>query len=155
MPKIDIAKAPKREGSGYPAPFHEMMHGRMRRALGDAGGLTQFGVNLMELAPGNWSSQRHWHSDEDEFIYIMSGEVMLATDAGKTKLVAGDYAAFPHGVTDGHHLVNESDKVAVVLEVGTRSTTDVCTYPDIDMYVSNADDTYRHRDGTPYPQRHR
>ena len=113
------------------------------------------GSNLMQLPPGNWSSQRHWHTEEDEFIYVMAGEVTLVSDKGKEVLRAGDYYAFPKNVRDGHHLINESNATAVVLEIGTRSTTDVCTYPDIDMYVSNADDTYRHNDGTPYPQRHR
>lgn len=155
MPKIDIATVKKREGSLYPAPFHEKMHGRIRQALGDAGGLDQFGVNLMTLQPGNWSSQRHWHSDEDEFIWVLEGEVTLVTDKGKTVLRAGDCAAFPHNVADGHHLINEGRTPVVVLEVGTRSKTDVCTYPDIDMVVSNTDDTYRHKDGTPYVQRHR
>src|ERR1700741_1629774 len=155
MPRIDIAKVPERKGSGYPAPFHEKMHGRVRKALGDAGGLTQFGVNMMTLSPGDWSSQRHWHSDEDEFIYGLEGEVTLVTDGGRIRLRAGDCAAFPRNTPDGHHLINEEREPAVVLEVGTRSTTDVCTYPDIDMFVNNADDIYRHRDGTPYVQRHK
>jgi uncharacterized cupin superfamily protein len=155
MPQIDIAQVEKQAGSLYPAPFHEKMEGRIRQALGDAGGLTQFGVNLMTLAPGNWSSQRHWHSDEDEFIWILEGEVTLVTDKARTVLRAGDCAAFPKGVPDGHHLVNESGAPATVLEAGTRSMTDTCTYSDIDMVVSNEDDTYRHRDGTPYVQRHR
>jgi uncharacterized cupin superfamily protein len=155
MPKIDIANVKKREGSLYPAPFHEKMHGRIRQALGDAGGLNQFGVNLMTLAPGNWSSQRHWHTEEDEFIWVLAGEVVLISDGGRTTLRAGDCAAFPRNVADGHHLVNESDAPAQVLEVGTRSNADTCTYSDIDMVVNNADDIYRRRDGTPYVQRHR
>ncbi len=119
MPKIDLAKVPVREGSGYPAPFHEKMHGRSRRALGDAGGLTQFGVNLMELQPGNWSSQRHWHTDEDEFIRVMEGEVTLVTDSRPHRSARGRLFCLPEGVKDGHHLINESNAVAVVLEVGT------------------------------------
>jgi len=155
MPKIDIERVPERKGSLYPAPFHEKMQGRIRQALGDAGGLTQFGVNLMRLPPGEWSSQRHWHSEEDEFLYVLSGEVVLVTDAGRTVLRAGECAAFPHGMRDGHQLINEGRGTATVLEVGTRSKTDVCTYSDIDMYVDSSDDTFRHRDGTPYVQRHR
>ena len=155
MPKIDIARVPERKGSLYPAPFHEKMQCRIRQALGDAGGLTQFGVNLMRLPPGEWSSQRHWHSEEDEFLYVLSGEVVLVTDAGRTVLHSGECAAFPHGMRDGHHLINEGRETATVLEVGTRSKTDVCTYSDIDMYVENSDDTFRHRNGTPYAQRHR
>jgi uncharacterized cupin superfamily protein len=155
MPKIDVASVQKREGSGYPAPFHEKMHGRIRQALGDAAGLDQFGVNLMTLMPGNWSSQRHWHSEEDEFIWVLSGEATLVTNEGRTVLRAGECAAFPHGVANGHHLINETSAPVVVLEVGTRSKTDECTYSDIDMRVSNADDLYTHKDGTPYVQRHR
>jgi uncharacterized cupin superfamily protein len=155
MPKIDIANVPERKGSGYPAPFHEKMVGRTRKALGDAGGLTQFGVNMMTLSPGDWSSQRHWHSDEDEFIWVLEGEVTLVTDKARIKLGPGDCAAFPKGVPDGHHLINEGRVPAVVLEAGTRSETDECTYSDIDMRVNNADDLYTHKDGTPYVQRHR
>ena len=155
MPKIDIAKVQERKGSLYPAPFHEKMHNRIRKALGDAGGLTQFGVNLMRLPPGEWSSQRHWHSDEDEFVMVLSGEVTLVTDKARTKLVAGECAAFPKGVPDGHHLINESKGMVIVLEVGTRSAVDECTYSDIDMRVNNSDDIYTHKDGTPYAQRHR
>jgi len=150
MPKLDVASIPKRTGSGYPAPFHKVAKDRARQRLGDAGGLTQFGVNLLTLPPGAWSSQRHWHSGEDEFVYVLSGEVTLITDKGEEVLRAGDCAAFPKNVPDGHHLINEGSAPVIVLEVGTRSNTDTCTYSDIDMVVSNADDTYRHRDGTPY-----
>jgi uncharacterized cupin superfamily protein len=153
MPKIDLKSVPERRGSGYPAPFHEIAEGRVRRRLGDAGGLTQFGVNLLQLPPGAASSQRHWHSGEDEFVYVVSGEAILVTDKGEERLRAGDCAAFPKGVADGHQLVNKSDAVAVCLEVGTRSEDDVCTYSDIDMMIDSKVGRYVHRDGTPYPER--
>ena len=153
MPKIDLKSVPERRGSGYPAPFHEIAEGRVRRRLGDAGGLTQFGVNLLQLPPGAASSQRHWHSGEDEFVYVVSGEMILVTDKGEERLRAGDCAAFPKGVADGHQLVNKSDSVAVCLEVGTRSEDDVCTYSDIDMMIDSKVGRYVHRDGTPYPER--
>ena len=94
---------------------------RVRQRLGDAGGLTDFGVNLMHLPPGNWSSQRHWHSHEDEFVYVLEGELTLVEDGGETVLRAGDCAAFPKGTGNGHHLINRSDAMAVYLEVGTRA----------------------------------
>ncbi|MBV8798646.1 MAG: cupin domain-containing protein [Alphaproteobacteria bacterium] len=153
MPKIDVSNAPQRKGSGYPAPFHEPCAERVRTRLGDAGGLTQFGVNLLHLPPGAWSSQRHWHSAEDEFVYVVSGEVTLVTDNGDEVLRAGDCAAFPKGEANGHHLINKSDAVAVCLEVGMRSEEDFCRYSDIDMQIDSKDGHYRHRDGTPYPER--
>ncbi len=153
MPKIDIAAVPERKGSSYPAPFHEKAGARIRRRLGDAGGLTDFGVNLMHLPPGAWSSQRHWHSAEDEFLYVLEGELVLVTDKGEEIIRAGECAAFAKHVADGHHLINRSDRVAVVLEVGTRSANDVCRYSDIDMMVDTKTGRYTHRDGTPYPER--
>jgi uncharacterized cupin superfamily protein len=153
MPKIDIKSVPERRGSGYPAPFHLKAGERVRQALGDAGGLNDFGVNLMRLPPGAWSSQRHWHSAEDEFVWVLSGEVTLVTDEGEQVLRAGDCAAFPKNQANGHHLINRSGGMAVLLEVGTRSGADVCEYSDIDMRIDARDGQYRHRDGTPYPPR--
>ncbi len=153
MPKIDVASAPSRAGSQYPAPFHEPCLNRFRRRLGDAGGLTQFGVNLLELAPGAWSSQRHWHSEEDEFVYVLSGEVALITDRGEQTLRAGDCAAFPKGAADGHHLVNRGRVAAVCLEVGARVPGDFTRYPDVDLLFDPNVDGYTRRDGTPYPSR--
>jgi uncharacterized cupin superfamily protein len=155
MPRIDIKSVPERKGSAYPAPFHLKAGERVRQRLGDAGGLADFGVNLMRLPPGAWSSQRHWHSHEDEFVWVLEGEVMLITDAGEETLRAGDCAAFPKGASNGHHLVNNGTQTAVCLEVGTRSSDDVCIYPDIDMRVSNREGQYTHMDGTPYPSRER
>lgn len=149
MPKIDIDAVPARKGSGYPPPFDAPCATRTRRRLGDAGGLSDFGVNLLTLPPGGWSSQRHWHSHEDEFVYVLEGEVTLIEDGGETVLRAGDCAAFPKGTGNGHHLINRSAAVAVFLDVGSRNPLDRCTYSDIDM-KTNADDQYVHKDGTPY-----
>jgi len=153
MPKIDIKSVPERKGSGYPAPFHLKAGERVRQALGDAGGLSDFGVNLLGLPPGAWSSQRHWHSAEDEFVWVLSGEVTLVTDEGEQVLRAGDCATFAKNQPNGHHLINKSAAMATVLEVGTRSAVDICEYPDIDMRIDARVGHYTHRDGTPYPPR--
>jgi uncharacterized cupin superfamily protein len=148
MKKIDIDEAETRAGSRYPAPFAATGMDKLRRRLGHAAGLTQFGVNRLELKPGVWSSQRHWHSRDEEFVYVLEGEVTLITDAGEEVLRAGDCAGFKAGDPDGHHLINRSDAMAVVLEVGTDHAEDVCDYPDIDMVATETG--YVRRDGTPY-----
>ena len=153
MPKINIDAVPKHQGSGYPSPFDAPCAERVRQRLGNAGGLTDFGVNLMRLPPGNWSSQRHWHSAEDEFVYVLEGELTLIEDGGETILRAGDCAAFPKGSGNGHHFINRSDATAVYLEVGARSPTDVTICSDIDMISSNPDGRFVHKDGAPYPDR--
>ena len=153
MPKIEINSVPERKGSGYPSPFHLVAGERVRRRLGDAGGLTQFGVNLLHLPPGCWSSQRHWHSGEDEFVWVLSGEVTLITEEGEEILRAGECAAFPKGEKNGHHIVNRSKDAATLLEVGTRASDDVCEYPDIDLRIDARIGHFTHRDGTPYPPR--
>lgn len=151
MKKIDIDKAEHLTGSRYPSPHDEPCRGRERWRLGDVAGLTQFGVNLLRLEPGAWSSQRHWHTHEDEFVWVLEGEVVLVTDGGEEVLRAGDSAGFKAGDRDGHHLINRSGKDAVVLEVGGRDdVNDACDYPDLDMIVGPGDEPYRHRDGTPY-----
>jgi uncharacterized cupin superfamily protein len=152
MPKIDVKSVPERKGSNYPAPFHLKAGERARQRLGDAGDLLDFGVNLTRLPPGAWSSQRHWHSAEDEFVYVLEGEVILVTDKGEETMKKGDCAAFAKGAADGHHLINKSDKMAVLLEVGTRVDSDECAYSDIDMKVG-PDNIYRRKDGAPYPKR--
>ncbi|MBV8757972.1 MAG: cupin domain-containing protein [Deltaproteobacteria bacterium] len=152
MPKVDVQAAPRRMGSKYPAPFDAPCAERVRTRLGDAGGLTQFGVNLLELPPGAWSSQRHWHSDEDELVYVLAGEVTLVTNDGEHVLRAGDCAAFPKGDANGHQLINRSASVARVIEVGGRSEVDVCRYPDIDLEIDARVGQFTHRDGTPYPE---
>ena len=148
MPKIDIAAAPKRKGSGYPPPFDAPCAERIRQRLGNAGGLTDFGVNLMRLPPGGWSSQRHWHSHEDEFVFVLEGELVLIEDGGETLLRAGDCAAFAKNSGDGHHMINRSDSTAVYLEVGSRSGEDLTTCSDIDMMSAAADGRFTRKDGS-------
>lgn len=150
MPKIDIASVPARKGSTYPPPFDAPCAERIRRRIGDAGGLGDFGVNLLTLPPGVWSSQRHWHTDEDEFVFVLEGELVLVEDGGETVLRAGDCAAFPKGSGNGHHLINRSSATAVCLEVGSRGTRDDVTYSDIDLKFSHGDERYLHKEGTPY-----
>ena len=151
MPKIDIDAAPTRFGTAYPAPFDVPCQGRQRWKLGDAAGLTQFGVNLMRLPPGQWTSQRHWHTAEDEFTWVLEGEVVLVENEGETILRAGDCAGFKAGVANGHHIQNRSDTVAVLLEMGSRNPAeDGCDYPDIDLILREGEEIYRHRDGTPF-----
>jgi uncharacterized cupin superfamily protein len=151
--KIDVAALPVRIGTFYPPPYDKPCRARHRRVLGDAAGLTQFGVNLLRLSPGVWSSQRHWHLKQDEFVYILEGEVVLITNAGEEILRAGDCAGFKAGDEDGHHLQNRSGADALLLEVGTRVAGDGAEYPGIDL-VYPADGLpalYTHKDGTPYP----
>jgi uncharacterized cupin superfamily protein len=152
MPKIDIDAVPKRLGVGYPAPFAALSAERARQRLGNAGGLTDFGVNLMRLPPGNWSSQRHWHSHEDEFVYVLEGELTLIEDGGETVLRAGDCAAFAKNSGNGHHMINRSGAMAVYLEVGSRWPADVTTCSDVDMVSTNADGRFTHKDGSPYSE---
>jgi uncharacterized cupin superfamily protein len=150
MGKINLDAADLRIGSGYPSPFHQPCSERKRWKLGDVAGLTQFGVNLLRLPPGAWSSQRHWHTAEDEFAWVLEGEVVLVTDEGEQILHAGECAGFPAGKANGHHLQNRSARDVVVLEVGSRRPSeDACDYPDIDM-VLKADTGFCHRDGRPY-----
>lgn len=153
MPKIDVAAVPERKGSGYPAPFDAPCAGRVRKRLGNAGGLTDFGVNLMRLPPGGWSSQRHWHSHEDEFVYVLEGELTLIEDGGETLLRAGDCAAYAKGTGNGHHMINRSNATAVYLEVGSRQPEDITTCSDIDLKSTNADGRFVHKNGSLYPER--
>ena len=152
MPKkLDVNAAQTVKGARYPSPYDEPCAGRFRRCLGDLGGLTQFGVNLTRLPPGCWSSQRHWHTGEDEFVFVVEGEVVLVTDSGEETLHSGDSAAFKAGVSDGHHLQNRSNQEAVVLEVGTRRPEDdEVFYPDIDLQLSKGRAGYAHKNGEPY-----
>lgn len=152
-PAIAAASVPPRRGSGYPHPFSLPCAGREKHALGDAFGLDQYGVNLVRLPPGTWSSQRHWHTAEDEFLYILEGRPTLVTDAGRTLLAPGMCAGFPAGEANGHHLVNDTNAPAAYLEVGARREDDDVDYPDIDMRIRGrgAGGTFVHKDGTPYP----
>ncbi|MBP9208595.1 MAG: cupin domain-containing protein [Kofleriaceae bacterium] len=150
MPKVDVSALPVRVGTGYPAPFNQACAGRTRRRVGDAGGLEDFGVNLMALPPGTWSSQRHWHSHEDEFVFVLQGELTLVEDSGQVLLRAGECACFPKGTGNGHHLRNDSSSEAVYLEVGSRHQDDLTTCSDVDLKSSNRDGAFVHKDGTPY-----
>jgi uncharacterized cupin superfamily protein len=150
--KIDLTAAETVVGTLYPPPFDKPCRARKRQRLGDVAGLSQFGVNLLTLPPGAWWSQRHWHTAEDEFIYVLDGEVTLETDDGPEVLRAGDCAGFKAGDSNGHCLKNLSDRVALVLEVGSRIEGDVAYYSEIDMMTVPAGKPYpyAHRDGAPY-----
>jgi uncharacterized cupin superfamily protein len=150
--KIDVHAATVVSGSRYPAPYHEPCENRFRRVLGDAAGLTQFGANLMRLPAGTWSSQRHWHSAEDEFIYMLEGELVLVTNSGEEMIKAGDCVGFKAGNPDGHHLQNRSARDALYLEIGSRRPDeDEVTYPDIDLKTTKGREGYAHVNGEPYP----
>lgn len=150
--KIDPSTLTAIIGTMYPAPYDEPCRARQRKKLGDAAGLTQFGVNLLTLPPGAWSSQRHWHTDADEFIYVLQGEVTLVTDGGAEILGPGDAAGFKAGDNNGHCLQNHTATDAVLLEIGTRADTDAAHYPEIDLMAppSGEPALFTHRDGTPY-----
>jgi len=154
MPKIDIAKVPVDSRTNYPEPFNRAVEGRLRRRLGNAAGLEQFGVNLTTLKPGSATALRHWHEKEDELVYILEGEVVLIEDAGETLLKRGDAAGFKANVRNGHHLVNKSKSDAILLEIGTRSKNERAEYADIDMQVIRDESGFRylHKDGKPYPK---
>ena len=149
--KIDISKLEVATGSAYPPRFAAACANRQRRRLGDAAGLNDFGVNVLRLPPGAWSSQRHWHTHEDEFVYVLEGVATLVTDAGEEELHAGDCAGFRAGEPDGHHIQNRSAADVVVLEVGARKRADDrADYPDIDLRSLENKAGYVHKDGTPY-----
>jgi uncharacterized cupin superfamily protein len=155
MPKIDIAKVPTDTANFYPDPFWQPVAGRERKRLGNAVGLSQFGVNLTRLKPGTWSSQRHWHRNEDEFVYVLEGEITLCEEHGEVVLKAGDAAGWKANSRAGHCLINRSDCDAVYIEVGTRQANDTVVYSDIDMRLER-DKTgarYLHKTGEPYPPR--
>ena len=151
-PAIDPETVEARTGANYPDEFAVPVKDREKRVLGDGLGLNQFGVNLVRLKPGVMSSQRHWHSRQDEFVYVLEGELVLVTDAGEQTLGPGMAAGFAAGSGDGHHLINRTDVDAVYLEVGDRTEGDEVDYPDIDLLVRFVDGerTYVRRDGTPY-----
>jgi len=152
MPVIDPARVPVKTGSIYPEPYAAMMQGRSSLRLGDAGGLTQFGVNLVMLEPGAMSSLRHWHHNEDEFVWIVEGECTLVQDEGETVMRPGDCAAFPAGTPNGHHFLNRGTSVAKFMVVGSKAAQEVAVYSDVDLKVTmekgRAEFTYK--DGTPF-----
>jgi uncharacterized cupin superfamily protein len=151
--RIDIESIKPRIGSGYPAPFGEQVQSRERRAIGDAAGLTRIGVTLLRLPTGAWSTQRHWHINSDELVYVVAGEVFLVTDAVEEVLKAGDAAGFKCGNADGHHLQNRSLEDALLLEIGDRPIADTAFYPDIDLVATITADgrsVLTRRDGSLY-----
>jgi uncharacterized cupin superfamily protein len=150
LPALDPLTVDERRGSGYPEPFRSRMGDRVKRRLGDACGLTRFGVNLVTLGPGGQSALRHWHTREDEFVYVLEGEVVLVTDAGEQRLHAGQCAGYPAGSGDAHHFINRSGKPARYLEIGNRDDADTAYYPDDDLKFADTGDAYVHKDGRPY-----
>lgn len=153
MGKIDLNAVPEQCGTGYPKRFHAIKGDILKRnfrRVGQAGGLTQFGVNWVRLESGGVSSLRHWHMQEDEFIVVLEGELVMITDEGEAIMHAGDMAAFPKGVENGHHFLNRSARDAVLLAVGTKNREEVAYYSDVDMMVGPGDAPYRTRAGTVY-----
>ena len=151
-PAFDPKHLPEQSTTGYPEPYKSRVAGRHKRRLGDHAGLKNFGVNLTRLDPGAESSMRHWHSKQDELIYVIEGEVTLVTDAGRQKLISGMAAGFPAGKADGHQLVNETRKPVLYLEIGDRTPGDGATYGDVDLAAHMADGkwVFTHKDGGPY-----
>jgi uncharacterized cupin superfamily protein len=149
MPKINLSDIPQTNATGYPPPFDAAVQGRWYRRLAPPSGLTKMGASHVTLKPGAWSSQRHWHDDEDEMVIMLSGEAVLVEDSGETILRAGDIAAWPAGVADGHHLINRSEEDAVFVAIGAGKSSASGAYSDIDM-TFDADGYYR-KDGTRYP----
>ena len=135
MPKVDVAKVPVKSGSFYPAPFQAEHRGRHKQALGDVVGLTQFGVNISRIEPGQSSALRHWHEQEDEFVYMLEGELVLIENDGETVLKPGDAAGFKAGSGIAHCLTNRGHHDAVYLEVGTRAKSERVHYPDVDFFM--------------------
>jgi len=154
MPKLDLSEIEPRIGSNYPAPFHEPCMARSGLKLSDAGGLTQFGANLITIAPGAWSSQRHHHSGEDELVMIMAGHPTLYESGEGIRLSPGDVTVHPMGDGIGHHMKNETDEDVIFLVIGGRNPeTDHATYPDIDLDLAangTPERVYQHKDGRPY-----
>lgn len=154
MPKLDLDTIPQSNITGYPDPFDKPVAGRWHRRLAPSGGLSEMGVSHVTLKPGAWSSQRHWHECEDEFVVMLSGEAVLVDDQGEHVLRAGDCAAFPKNERNGHHLQNRSDADCVFIAVSAgNSAADSGEYPDIDMVFGP--EGYARKDGTPYPARKR
>ena len=149
MPKLDLDAIPQINRTGYPSPYAEQMANRLYRRLAPAAGIEDFGVSHVTLKPGGISSQRHWHEGEDEFVVMLAGEAMLVEDGQETLLRAGDCAAFPKGVANGHHLINRGAEDCLFVAVGRTAVTD-CHYPDIDVHLDAASGRFVHKDGSPY-----
>jgi uncharacterized cupin superfamily protein len=152
MPKIDIEKVPVDTSTGYPSPFNNAVTGRSRKRVGRAAGLAHFGVNICTLKPGAASSQRHWHENEDELVYMLEGEVVMCEDGGETVLKPGDVVAWKAGVPNGHCLINRSNRDVIFIEIGTRAASERAHYSDIDMMVVRDEKgaRYTKKNGEPY-----
>ena len=150
LPALDPATVEEKRGSGYPEPYRSRMGDRGKRLLGDACGLTRFGVNLVTLPPGGQSALRHWHTLEDEFVYVLEGELVLVSDGGEQTLRAGDCAGYPAGKPDAHHFVNRSGAPARFLEVGNLGENDAAQYPEDELQYADVRSGYAHKDGRPY-----
>ena len=148
MPKVDIEAIPQTNATGYPAAYASAVSGRLYRRLAPPSGLTEFGASHVVLKPGAWSSQRHWHEDEDEMVIMLSGEAILVENDGRHTMRPGDVAAFPKGVENGHVLINESAQDCVFIAIGRPAASD-CHYPDIDMHLFNGTG-FRRKDGSPF-----
>ena len=149
MPKLDLDAIEQINRTGYPPPYNAPMAKRHYRRLAPASGLSDFGVSHVVLEPGGISSQRHWHEGEDEFVVMLDGEAMLIEDEGETIMRAGDCAAFPKHVANGHHLVNRSGRPCTFIAVGKVALSD-CHYPDIDLHLDGATQSFTRKDGTTY-----
>ena len=148
MPKLDLDAIPATNATGYPAPYSDAVAGRWYKRLAPVSGLGDFGASHVTLKPGAWSSQRHWHEDEDELVVMLAGEAVLVDGSGEVPMRPGDVAVFPKGDGNGHCLRNDSDAECVFLAVG-QPTTRVCHYPDIDMHLPEGG-RFHHKDGRPY-----
>ena len=149
---VKLADVARKTSSGYPQPYNEAVKGRARAVLGNFFGLDQFGVNVVTLAPGSWSSQRHWHEGEDEFVYVLDGQIVLVDDAGEHIMTSGMCAGFKAGNSNGHHLKNLSSLPASYLEIGARLQNDKAHFSDIDMVAIKEDGAFRFvkRDGSEF-----
>lgn len=150
MPKFDLVQVPPVSSTGYPEIFAEAVKGRLSQRLTGPLGLEDFGVQIITLLPGGWSSQRHWHEAEDEFLYMLEGEAALVENEGETVIKVGECAIFLKNVPNGHHLINRGDRPVKYLVVGARGSNGDCHYPDVDLAVDMTTGGYRHKDGTPY-----
>ncbi len=151
--QINLSSVPVETGSTYPEAFQSAVAGRSRQRVGKAAGLQNFGVNLTTLAPGSQSALRHWHSAQDEFVYVVSGELVLVTDEGEQTLQPGDMAGFVAGRANGHHLINRSEAIATYLEIGDKSTPDRVEYSDEDLVcvpTAESGRLFEHKDGSAY-----
>ena len=150
MPKVDLSHIEQTASTGYPEPYAKDVAGRLYQRVGAAMGLTRLGISHCVLAPGAWSSQRHWHEGIDEIVVMLDGEAVLVEEDGETLLRPGDIATFPKDAANGHHLVNRSDRPCTFVAIDNSEGEGDCHYPDADLIWNIAEERYTHKDGTPY-----